>query len=92
MKNKIIFAFFIFCAGYLANDILGNLIKPAYAYDCNCEASDLNISSYDIYDFESRVEDIIDAHYFTSNDISDFNSEVESIVEGCTADDGYIDC
>lgn len=83
MKNKFIYAFVIFSFGYIANDIVGNFIRPAYAY---------SMSSYDIMDFTSRVEDIIDSHSFYSSDISDFESEVESIVESCTADDYGISC
>lgn len=84
MKNKIIYALVIFSLGYITNDIVGDLIRPAQAFE---------VSSFDIDDFESRVENIIDSHNFSSDDIDNFQSAVENVVEYCTADeDGNISC
>jgi len=59
MKNKIIYAMVIFGLGYITNNIVGDLIRPAYAY-CDCSESDFNFGSYDIYNFRSAVESIVE--------------------------------
>lgn len=45
IMNKFFIILAIFSMGYTSHDLLGNIIKPAYAYGCDCDISDFSISS-----------------------------------------------
>lgn len=90
MKNKVVIALFIFSLGYMFNNIVGNIVNEAQASYCNCSESDFSFSSFDIYDFESRVESIVEDSISQYN--YNFESEVEDIVEDCYVDGNYINC
>lgn len=57
--KKLIYTAIVFLLGFF----IGNynvLIKQANASYCNCDESDFSFFSYNIVDFESAVEDIIE--------------------------------